>query len=87
MSGSLREHLDEIRSRIEAAEMHSRRIPPNEDLPLSQECKRALGYAMEEAAKSGEICISTRHLAKAILEQEDSVAARILRECGFDLSR
>jgi hypothetical protein len=53
-------------------------------IPLSLDCKRALADAGAEAQQIG-ARVTTRHLLRAILRQEDSVAARLLRERARDL--
>jgi hypothetical protein len=55
------------------------------NIPLSLDCKRALARAWEEAHTSG-AQVSPRHLLSAILHQDTSLAARLLRERAIDLS-
>lgn len=76
--------VEDVVGRIESAEAGTRRVPPMETLPLSQECKIAAGQAIKEAAKTGDSRVSTVHLMKAILRQDTTLAARILRDCGLD---
>jgi len=78
--------VEDVVRRIEVSEAAARRIPPMEDLPLSQESKRAVEQAIREAGVSGEPRATTRHLIRAIVQQETSLAARILRDCGIDSS-
>jgi hypothetical protein len=75
--------VEDVVRRIEVAEAASRRIPPDEDLPLSQESKRAAKQAIDEASASGERA-TERHLIRAILQQENSLAASILRDWRID---
>jgi Clp amino terminal domain, pathogenicity island component len=79
-----RRGVEDVVRRIEAAEAALRRIPGSEDLPLSQECKRAANQATHEADVSREPRVSTWHLIGAILLQETTLAARILRDSGID---
>jgi hypothetical protein len=53
-------------------------------IPLSLDCKRALADAGAEAQQIG-ARVTTRHLLRAILRREDSVAARLLRQRARDL--
>jgi hypothetical protein len=76
--------IEDVVRQIEAAEAVSRRIPPEETLPLSQQAKHAARQAVDAASASGEPRATTGHLIRAILQQETSLAARILRECGID---
>ena len=45
------------------------------DLPLSNECKRILAYAAEEAERLHHSHISTEHLLLGMLRETDSFAA------------
>jgi len=56
------------------------------DLPLSNECKRILAYAAEEAERLHHSHISTEHLLLGMLRETDSFAAEILRMYGIDLA-
>ena len=77
--------VENVVGQIESSEAATRRVPPMETLPLSQECKLAAGQAVKEAAKMGETRVTTTHLVNAILQQETTLAARILRKSGFRL--
>jgi hypothetical protein len=78
---------EEARRRIEAMESDRRRTPPTEDLPLSEECRTAIQGAIEEANDCAEPRVRTPHLIRAILKQESTLAAHILRDCGFGSGR
>jgi hypothetical protein len=69
----------EIESSIEARE----RISTSVEVPLTQECKRILNYAAEEAQRLGNRHIGTEHLLLGILREEDCRAAGILRAHGI----
>ncbi len=55
------------------------------DLPLSNECKRVLANAAEEAERLGHGYIGTEHLLLGILREEQSFAAQLLQRRGVDL--
>jgi ATP-dependent Clp protease ATP-binding subunit ClpA len=57
------------------------------DLPLSNECKRVLAYAAEEAQRLAHKHIGTEHLFLGLMREEKCFAAQLLRECGADLNR
>jgi ATP-dependent Clp protease ATP-binding subunit ClpA len=57
------------------------------ELPLSIECKRILAYAAEEAERLRHRHIGTEHLLVGIFRETDCLAARILRDHGFHLTR
>lgn len=65
---------------IEAHEPAGRRIPPMEDLRLSQETIRVWEGARETAHRAGRREVTPRDLAVGILRQTDTFAARLLRE-------
>jgi ATP-dependent Clp protease ATP-binding subunit ClpA len=77
--------IEDVVGQIESPEAASRRVPPMESLPLSQECRLAASQAAEDAASMGEPRVTTAHLVNAILQQETTLAARILRDRGFRL--
>ena len=56
------------------------------DLPLSDECKRILAYAAEEAERLNHRHIGTEHLLLGILREEKCLAAKILQERGLRLN-
>src|ERR1700691_3828276 len=55
-------------------------------LPLSNECKRVLAYAAEEAERLSHKHIGTEHLLLGLLREEKCFAAEILHERGLRLS-
>ena len=57
------------------------------DLPLAQDCKKALAYAAEEAERLLHGSISTAHLLLGLLRVETCVAAKILKGHGLDLAQ
>lgn len=54
------------------------------DLPLSEEAKRVLAYAAEEAERLAHRHIGTEHLFLALLRESESPVCRILRDMGVD---
>ncbi len=61
------------------------KISTSVDLPLSNECNRALAYAAEEAERLSHQHIGTEHLLLGLLREEKSFAAEILQEHGLQL--
>jgi ATP-dependent Clp protease ATP-binding subunit ClpA len=55
--------------------------------PLTEECQRALSYAIEEARQYGRKEIDVGHLALGLLREESSEAAEILRAQGLSLDQ
>lgn len=76
---------DSIREQIEKHTKVREKIPTSVDLPLSDECKRILHYASEEADRLGHKHIGTEHLLAGMLQEKDCYAARLLSEHGVSL--
>jgi ATP-dependent Clp protease ATP-binding subunit ClpC len=81
-SGSIEAIRKEIESRITMRE----RISTSVDVPLSQECKRILNFAAEEAERLGHKHIGTEHLLLGILREDKCFASEILQERNLRLS-
>ncbi|UCF38011.1 MAG: ATP-dependent Clp protease ATP-binding subunit [Acidobacteriota bacterium] len=73
----------EIEDRLEKAE----KVSTSVELPLSDQSKRVLTYATEEADRLLCNYIGTEHILLGLLRAEDSVAAQILHDKGLNLSR
>ncbi len=84
----LRSHtsIESIRKQIEGRTTIREKVSTSVDLPLSQECKRVLAYAAEEAERLSHKHIGTEHLLMGLLREEKSFAAEILHERGLRLS-
>jgi ATP-dependent Clp protease ATP-binding subunit ClpA len=54
----------------------------NSEIPLSSGCERALSNAIEEARKLGLQRVRVAHIVLGLLREEDSLAARLLRDHG-----
>lgn len=89
--GSLDLYLPELQKRaaipkrIEEHTTIRERISTSVDLPLSDECKRILAHASEEAELLGHRHIGTEHLLLGLLREEGCFGAQLMRECGADL--
>jgi len=78
--------LENIRRDIEAAIERRERISTATEVPLTQECKRILTDAAEEADHFSDPHIGTEHLLLGILRQENCFAARLLTKYGMTLN-
>jgi len=78
--------VESIRKQIEEHTMPGEKVSTSVDLPLSNESKRVLAYAAEEAERLGHKHIGTEHLLLGLLREEHSFAAQILQERGLRLS-
>jgi hypothetical protein len=83
----LRSHasVESIRKQIEEHTTVREKTSTSVDLPLSNECKRVLAYAAEEAERLSHRHIGTEHLLLGLLREEKGFAAEMLRERGLDL--
>jgi ATP-dependent Clp protease ATP-binding subunit ClpC len=84
----LRSHasVESIRKQIEGHTTIREKGSTSVDLPLSNECKRVLAYAAEEAERLSHKHIGTEHLLLGLLREEKSFAAEILTERGLRLN-
>lgn len=76
-----------IREQIENQTTVGHSIATSVDLPLSNECKRVLAYAAEEAERLADKHIGSEHLFLGLLREEKGFAAQILMERGVRLSK
>jgi len=83
----LRPHasVESIRTQIEGHTTIREKVSTSVDLPLSNECKRVLAYAAEEAERLSHQHIGTEHLLLGLMREKGSMAATVLREEGMDL--
>jgi len=84
----LRSHasVESIRKQIEGHTTVGEKVSTSVDLPLSNEGKRVLAYAAEEAERLAHKHIGTEHLLLGLLREEKCFAAEILHERGLRLS-
>lgn len=74
-----------LRERIQQRHGQRKWFSTSVDLPLTEECKRVLAYAAEEADRFGHSHIGTEHLFLGLLREEKSFAGQVLREHGASL--
>ncbi len=84
----LRSHasVESIRKQIEGHTTIREKVATSVDLPLSDEGKRVLAYAAEEAEQLSHKHIGPEHLLLGLLREEKCFAAEILHERGLRLS-
>jgi|ERR1700722_1166748 len=78
----LRSEVASIRKQVETQTTTREKTSTSVDLPLSNESKRVLGYAGEEADRLAHKHIGTEHLLLGSLREEKCFAAQILVEQG-----
>jgi len=74
--------VESIRQQIEGLTTVREKISTSVDLPLSNECKRVMAYAAEEAERLAHKHIGCEHLFLGLLREQKSLAARLLAERG-----
>jgi ATP-dependent Clp protease ATP-binding subunit ClpC len=77
--------FESLRNQIEARSPVKKPTSTSVDLPLSNECKRVLAYAAEEAERLAHKHIGTEHLLLGLLREEQSFAAELLRAHNVQL--
>jgi ATP-dependent Clp protease ATP-binding subunit ClpC len=83
----LRSQVASIRKQVEDETPTREKTSTSVDLPLSNESKRAMEYAAEEADRLAHKYIGTEHLLIGLLREEKCFAERILVERGVQLSQ
>ena len=78
--------IESIRKDIEGHLVTGKKIPTSVDLPLSNEGKRVLAYAAEEAEKFAHKNIGVGHLLLGMLREEKCFVAELLRKGGINLA-
>jgi len=77
---------EEIREAVKQRSTIHEKVSTSIDLPLTDECKRVLAYAAEEAVALYHRHIGTEQLLLGVLREGNSLAAQILSERGIRLN-
>ncbi len=77
--------IDMLRAELEEISPSRERISTSVDIPFSEETKKALNYAEEEANRLLHSYVGTEHILLGLLRVEHSAAARVLQEKGMEL--
>jgi bifunctional UDP-N-acetylglucosamine pyrophosphorylase/glucosamine-1-phosphate N-acetyltransferase len=85
----LRAHasVESVRKQINEHTVIGEKVSSSVDLPFSNESKRVLAYAAEEAQRLGHRDIGTEHLLLGLLREEKCFAAQMLKERGVKLEQ
>ena len=75
--------LGDIRTEIEKQITVRERISTAVEVPLTDESKQVLNFAVQEAERLGHRNVGPEHLLVGMLRVEGSFAARLLRERGL----
>ncbi|MEE8584303.1 MAG: ATP-dependent Clp protease ATP-binding subunit [Acidobacteriota bacterium] len=79
--------LDHIRKKIEGRSPQREKVSTSVELPLSEESKRVLTFAAEEADRLLCNYIGTEHILLGLMRQDTSTAAGLLHEKGLRLAQ
>ncbi len=77
--------FESLRSQVESRTPPRHGASASVDLPLSNECKRVLAYAAEEAERLAHRHIGAEHLLLGLLREKGCYAAELLSERGITL--
>jgi hypothetical protein len=72
-----------IRAEIEGHISRRKSLPTSAEVPLTEECKKVLNLAAEEADRLGHRHVGTEHVLLALFRVEGSLAADLLRKRGL----
>jgi ATP-dependent Clp protease ATP-binding subunit ClpC len=75
----------ELRDELLGERMSIERVSTSPDLPLAEEAKKALAYAVHEAESMGHPSVGSEHLVLGLLRVEESTAAQYLTSRGLEL--
>lgn len=75
-----------VRGEIEQEKPHRQNPTTSIEMLLSEESKRILDYAIEEADRMGSEHVEAEHLLLGILREKDCYAARLLSKRGINLA-
>ena len=78
--------LADVRDEITRRMVIKEKVPTSVDLPLSNESRRILAYAAEEAKRLNTDHIGPEHLLLGMLREETSTAAQVLYQHGLNLN-
>lgn len=79
--------IESIRQKIDKQSIFREKVPTSVDLPLSNEAKRVLAFAAEEAERIGDRHIGTEHLLLGLLRETKSFGAELLNGESVHLDR
>ncbi len=77
--------LDDLRRAVENAVNYGREAIVVGEIPLNQEARAAINYAIEEAKGMNHSYIGTEHLLLGLLREERGVASQVLLSLGVEL--
>jgi ATP-dependent Clp protease ATP-binding subunit ClpC len=83
--GHLGLSLEDLRRAVENAVAYHTETLVLGEIPLNQEARSALNYAMDEARRLNHNYIGTEHLLLGLLREENGLASQVLLSLGVDV--
>ena len=77
--------LDDLRRAVENGVAYRTETLVLGEIPLNQESRSALNYAMDEARRMNHSYIGTEHLLLGLLREESGLASQVLLSLGVDI--
>ncbi len=77
--------IQDLREELVGDIVPLQKVGSSPDLPLAEETKRALAYAVHEADSMGHEEVGSEHVLLGLLRVEDSLAAQYLAEHGLEV--
>jgi ATP-dependent Clp protease ATP-binding subunit ClpC len=81
------DRVEAMRKEIESRTPRREAISTSVDLPVGEECQRALKFAVEEADALYHKSVGAPHLALGLLRVEESLGAKVLQDRSVDYQR
>jgi ATP-dependent Clp protease ATP-binding subunit ClpC len=78
-------NLEDLRRAVENAVAYRTETLVLGEIPLNQEARSALNYAMDEARRLNHSYIGTEHLLLGLLREESGLASQVLLSLGVDI--
>ena len=78
-------NLDDLRRAVENAVTYHTETLVLGEIPLNQEARSALNFAMDEARRLNHSYIGTEHLLLGLLREENGIASQVLLSLGIDI--
>ncbi len=80
-------NVQELKDRIISKNLPKKQVSTTVEIPLSEETKRVLHYAMKESMSLNHKYVGVEHILLGILRDEHAFASQLLIEMGADLYR
>jgi ATP-dependent Clp protease ATP-binding subunit ClpA len=75
---------EDFRTKVEQHITRGQRISTSVEMPLTEECAKALKLASEEAQRLANAHVDTEHVLLGLMGVDGSLAARLLQEAGLN---